>query len=118
MANENFPGPVVRALRLDGHDVMWIRESAPGVADTDVLRLAATEERIVATRDKDFGSLVFREGVPAPNGIILIRLPDRPHQLAAAVVAALRGDHPWTGHFATIEPGRIRMRELRKPQPP
>ena len=26
LANENFPGPVVRALRERGHDVAWVRE--------------------------------------------------------------------------------------------
>jgi hypothetical protein len=32
LANENFPGDAVDALRARGHDVTWIRTEAPGVA--------------------------------------------------------------------------------------
>ena len=28
LADENMPGPVVAALRADGHDVLWIKESS------------------------------------------------------------------------------------------
>jgi len=33
LANENVPGDAVRALRSNGHDVVWVRESAPGAYD-------------------------------------------------------------------------------------
>jgi len=55
LANENFPGPAVTALRAAGHDVVWIRTAAPGSTDRDVLAQAAREERILLTFDKDFG---------------------------------------------------------------
>ncbi|MFL5031428.1 MAG: DUF5615 family PIN-like protein [Xanthobacteraceae bacterium] len=40
LANENFPGAAVRALRAAGHDVSWIRTAAPGMPDQDVLAWA------------------------------------------------------------------------------
>jgi hypothetical protein len=30
LANENVPGDAVDALRIHGHDVVWIRTAAPG----------------------------------------------------------------------------------------
>jgi hypothetical protein len=40
LANENIPRFAVEALRGAGHDVAWIVERAPSVADEDVLALA------------------------------------------------------------------------------
>ena len=37
LANENFPGEAVEALREDGHDVTWVRTEFPGASDRDVL---------------------------------------------------------------------------------
>ena len=36
LADENFHGDAVHALRDRGHDVTWILELAPGIADEDV----------------------------------------------------------------------------------
>lgn len=33
LANENFPGMVVDALRTAGMDVVWVRTESPGVTD-------------------------------------------------------------------------------------
>jgi predicted nuclease of predicted toxin-antitoxin system len=54
LANENFPGPAVAALRSAGNDVVWVRTAAPGATDPEVLAWAAREERILITFDKDF----------------------------------------------------------------
>ena len=40
-ANENIPEDCVLRLRQDGHDVLWIREAAPGIPDNAVLARAA-----------------------------------------------------------------------------
>ena len=37
LANENFPGTAVAALNAAGHDVVWIRTTAPGSTDREVL---------------------------------------------------------------------------------
>jgi predicted nuclease of predicted toxin-antitoxin system len=112
LANENFPRLLVVALRQAGHDVASVREAYPGVSDVEVLGIAGQEARIVATFDKDFGALAFRAGMPAPAGIILIRIDPRRSVIASQVVAALAAECPWAGHLATVEPGRIRLRAL------
>ena len=56
-ANEDLPDEAVTALRSAGHDVVWVRTEAPGMGDPDVLALAARQERILLTFDKNFGEL-------------------------------------------------------------
>lgn len=75
LANENFPGDAVAALRAGGHDVTWVRTDAPGSPDSEVLARAVRENRILLTFDKDFGELAWHARMPATAGIILFRLP-------------------------------------------
>jgi predicted nuclease of predicted toxin-antitoxin system len=112
LANENFPRAAVAALEATGHDVVWIRTSAPGSTDPDVLAWAAREQRILLTFDKDFGELARKSGLPRECGIILFRTPmPQPSNVRHLVdVIAARDD--WAGHFSVVEPGRVRMREL------
>lgn len=113
LANENFPGEAVAALRDMGHDVAWVRVEAPGSSDEDVLDRARRDLRVLLTFDKDFGELAHRARLPASCGIILFRMamPKRAQvgQQLAQLIAA-RSD--WQGHFSVIEPSRVRMRAL------
>ena len=113
LANENFPGDAVNALRNQGHDVAWVRIDAPGISDAEVLAHAQRENRIVVTFDKDFGELAFRARLPASSGIILFRISaPSPAHVARVVVAALERRTDWAGHFAVVEDSRIRMTSL------
>ena len=112
-ANENLPEDCIVRLRQEGHDVLWIRESAPGSADDAVLARAATEERLLITFDKDFGELVFRRGAKASHGVVLFRIP-QPSAAAVAerVAMTLASRDDWSGHFSGVEDFTIRMRPL------
>jgi len=113
LANENFPGEAVSALRQRGHDVIWIRTDAPGSSDRDVLHRAADDNRILVTLDKDFGELAFRAGLPAPSGVILFRIaPVSVSVVAQTAVAALEARDDWAGYFSVVEENRIRMTPL------
>jgi predicted nuclease of predicted toxin-antitoxin system len=113
LANENFPGAAVSALVAAGHDVVWIRTAAPGIADPDVLAWAAREGRILLTFDKDFGELARREVMPQACGVILIRVSmPKPSDVGQKLANIITGRDDWTGYFSVIEPGRIRMRPL------
>ncbi|HEY8215237.1 MAG TPA: DUF5615 family PIN-like protein [Methylocystis sp.] len=113
LADENFPGEAVAALRAAGHDVRWIGESASGASDKHVLDLAESENRILLTFDKDFGELAWRAGLPASCGIVLFRISALPAKaIGAALMARIAERDDWAGHFSVIEPGRIRMRVL------
>jgi len=113
LADENFPGDAVTALRRAGHDVAWVRTDAPGSLDRDVLSQAMNEERILLTFDKDFGELAWRTALPASCGIVLFRLRMPPPADAGSVIAGiLNSRSDWADHFSVIEPARIRMRPL------
>jgi hypothetical protein len=119
LAHENFPGAAVAALVAAGHDVVWIRTTAPGIADKDVLAWAARERRVLLTFDKDFGELARTKDLPPECGVILLRLPmptagDAGHFLAGLIA----GRNDWAGHFSVVEPGRVRMRALGSQHPP
>jgi predicted nuclease of predicted toxin-antitoxin system len=60
LADENFPGDAVAALRTSEHDVLWIRTDAPGITDQDVLARSLKDARVLQTFDKDFGELAWR----------------------------------------------------------
>jgi len=113
LADENFPGLAVKALRDHGHDVAWVREDAPGSEDPIVLARAQVEDRILITFDKDFGELAFRWGLPASGGIILFRIsvPSARH-IAKTAVAVLASRDDWTGCFSVIEDRRVRILPL------
>jgi predicted nuclease of predicted toxin-antitoxin system len=114
LANENFPGAAVSALVAAGHDVVWIRTAAPGIADSDVLAWAARDERILLTFDKDFGELARRNVMPPACGVILLRVPmPKPGDIGQRLANIITGRDDWAGYFSVIEPGRIRMRPLR-----
>lgn len=113
LANENFPGAAVKALEAAGHDVAWIRTRSPGASDRVVMAIAASEQRIILTFDKDFGELARTSPLPSACGVVLFRLsmppPGRAGQRLAELIMA-RAD--WVGHFSVIEPSRVRMRRL------
>ena len=112
-ANENIPEDCVLRLRQVGHDVLWIRETAPGISDDAVLARAVAEDRLLITFDKDFGELVFRRGAKASQGVVLFRIP-QPSAAAVAerVTATLASRDDWSGHFSVVEEFTIRMRRL------
>jgi predicted nuclease of predicted toxin-antitoxin system len=113
LADENFPGPVVDALKSEGHDVLWARIAFPGAKDKALLSRAQAENRILLTFDKDFGELAFRSGLPASCGIVLFRLPaSPPRQLHDRVMMALRQRIDWIGHFSVVEENRVRTTPL------
>lgn len=109
LADENFPAEAVFALRRAGHDVVWICETASGASDEAVLAMATGDRRILLTFDKDFGELAWRSDLARS-----FRLPTPPAaSVGDALAARIAERDDWIGHFSVIEPGRIRMRELK-----
>ena len=113
LANENFPGTAVAALIAAGHDVVWVRNAAPGMSDPDVLAWATRDERTLLTFDKDFGELARAAALPSTCGVVLFRLPMlNPGDIGPRLSNLVISRDDWVGHFSVIEPGRILMRPL------
>ena len=110
LADESCAGPVIRALRRAGHDVLAIVDVAGGSTDEKVMQRAIDERRVLITEDSDFGKLVYARGNPSP-GIIFVKFHTRVrHSKPAAVLEAVKklGDR-LRGGFAVVEPGRVRL---------
>ena len=116
LADENFPGPAVHALRAAHFDVGWVAEDERAIDDEAVLARSIRESRVLLTFDKDFGELAFRRRMPAHSGVVLFRLPDQSLDAVVRIVLqAISSNHPWQGSFAVVTDGRIRIRSLRSP---
>lgn len=112
LADENFPGKAVVALREMGHDVSWVKEDAPSTEDRKVLRRAMRERRILLTLDKDFGELAFRSRLPASCGVVLFRVPPIPDLVTSIVERVLTSQADFRNRFVVVETSRLRERPL------
>lgn len=100
-----------RYLETLGHDVTAISRDYPqALEDQEVLAIAVREERILITRDRDFGELIFRQQ-QVHRGVILFRLGVSELQEATQrmdeIVEYLR-DSP--GQFIVVTGRGIRIR--------
>jgi predicted nuclease of predicted toxin-antitoxin system len=111
LADENFPRPIVDALRSDGHDVLWARIDCAGWADVVLLDLAESEARIVLTLDKDFWRIAVQRRTPLEqSGIVLFQIhPAIPGNLGPLVRAFVEANRVWTGHIGIITVAGIQM---------
>lgn len=112
LADENVPLLAVQALRAAGHVVDWVAELAPSAEDGNVLAWATERSATLLTMDRDFGELAVQRGLPAPCGIVLLRLPPEPGLVARVCVAALASPAEFGGQFVVVTEDRIRIRAL------
>lgn len=91
LANENFPAPSIRKLKAAGVDVVVVSEAMPSVSDKEVLAFAQKTQRWILTFDRDYGDLIFREGLLSPPAILYFRQepfpPDHPADLVLAIMS-------------------------------
>jgi len=97
-----------------GHDVITASEAnCSRSSDADLLRMAREQGRILITRDRDYGSLVFVHG--SGSGVIYLRiLPSTLNSVHQEIEAVLRAhsEEDLNKAFVVIEQGRHRFRKL------
>jgi predicted nuclease of predicted toxin-antitoxin system len=94
VADESVDRQIVEAVRRLGYAVVSIAESAPGIADENVLGRANDAQSVLLTADKDFGELVFRQ-CRLHAGVVLLRLAGL---ASAAKAQASGGGHQGARH--------------------
>lgn len=91
----------------------WVAECAPAMIDSEILKIARREKRILITNDKDFGELVFLQKQLAA-GVILFRI--KGHQVSEKIrFAQALIEHyqeKLAGHFVVVAGKKIRFIEL------
>jgi predicted nuclease of predicted toxin-antitoxin system len=99
-------------LRSLGHDVTAVsRNYPPGLADEDVLAIARQEQRVLVVADRDFGELIFHQGL-THAGVLYFRLPGAQLQTKIEHLdQALQehGDELAAGEFVVVALGNIRV---------
>jgi predicted nuclease of predicted toxin-antitoxin system len=113
LADAHISVEMVAMIRGLGHDCLDASAIPLRMPDVDVLRMAAGDDRVVVTVDKDFGELVFVHAIACP-GVVLIRvaLADE-----TARVAHVRSVWPTVlsrlpGSFVTITTSGVRARPM------
>ena len=113
LADESVDKLIVDELRQNGHSVLYIAEFAPSIDDETVLHQANQNHALLLTQDKDFGELVFRQGL-VHMGVVLIRLSGLSLSAKATSVSTVLANHEdeLLEAFSVISPGRVRIRRV------
>lgn len=110
----------VRFLKTHGHDALPVAEIGLSEApDETLLKVAQDQKRILVTRDRDYGSLVFLKSLGA--GVIYLRvLPNTQDAVHAELTAVLDtySEEELGRAFVVVEAGGHRIRRLHDKTPP
>ena len=102
LADENVHPLILRSLRALGHEVEWVKETSPGAEDAAILNRPDIGELVLVTLDRDFGDLIFKQGLPPPRAILYSRLSRANPQAVADRIADLIGRGFAEKHITTI----------------
>jgi predicted nuclease of predicted toxin-antitoxin system len=105
-------GKIVETWLIEnGYDLKAVRDINPRMTDQDILKLAAQEQRVVITMDKDFGELVYRARQPHA-GVLLLRLETAGGEEKRQVIEQIMTHHAneIDGKFSVYQNGRLRIR--------
>jgi predicted nuclease of predicted toxin-antitoxin system len=114
LADENFPLASVELLEIKKYDILSVSKIFSGKSDRDIIHLANQEERLILTFDRDFGHLIFKEGIIPKMGIFYFRLQKFEPSLPANVVMDLLQNNTFetVGTITVIEDNFIRQKKF------
>lgn len=112
VADENVAKPIVDRLRQAGHEVMYITEISPAIADDEVLKVASQGGALLLTDDKDFGELVYHQHQQT-LGVLYIRLPKLSNSAKANTIEQVLTNYgaQLINAFSVVTPHKIRIRQ-------
>jgi len=106
---------VTQILRSHGHDVAHLQERGlDTLADREILQLAITEKRIIATHDLDFTDLLAASAAILPS-VVIFRLRNmRPERVLVRLLAVINNFEAdlQTGAVISVTESQIRKRAL------
>ncbi len=114
LADENFPLASIEVLEAKNYDVLSIAKIHSGITDSEIIKLANHEERLILTFDRDFGQLIFKEGLLPEKGIFYFRLQqfqaDTPAQIIIDILE--KSNFDVSGTITVIEENFIRQKKF------
>ncbi len=104
-------------LQTHGYDTKSVRDINPSMQDKDIIGIAALEDRMVITMDKDFGELVYHSSMKH-YGVLLLRLEDATGLEKQKIVdhIILNYSDKIENHFCVFQNDKFRIREIRSPE--
>ena len=113
LADEGLNGNLVRALREDGYQIVWIKETNAGMDDEDIIALARQNSQILITEDKDFGEWIFSHQLSGLT-IIFLRYDKEDYKtILSFLKSALKTiEAGGKNEFITINKNKIRRRRI------
>lgn len=103
-ANENFPLPVVEALRGLGHNVLTTYESGKAgraISDEAILAFAVDESRIMLTLNRRH-FIRLHQATPDHSGMVVCTYDPDFEALAGRIHSALQAYSDWAGRLVRI----------------
>jgi predicted nuclease of predicted toxin-antitoxin system len=114
LLDQDVYAATARFLSEQGHDVVPVSRIGLSQADDeDLLRVAQEQSRILVTRDRDFGNLVFVKALGA--GVLYLRvLPSTQNAVHNELERVLRtyAEEELAAAFVVIKPDGHRIRRL------
>ncbi|HXG94551.1 MAG TPA: DUF5615 family PIN-like protein [Blastocatellia bacterium] len=102
-ADENFPLPVVEALRQSGHDILTVHEAGlanQSIGDDAVLSFARADNRAVLTLNRKHFVRLHNAQVQHSGIIVCTFDPDLKDKLAAFIRPLKLRHNCWNNSFA------------------
>jgi len=94
-----------------GHDVVFVRDWHEDPGDDEILTIVRARQRVIITRDKDFGTLAVRDKLPNCGIFRLVELPPLREIALCMEVLARHTTELVRGALITLDAHRVRLRE-------
>ena len=98
-------------LKGNGFDVLSVRDIDSRAKDSQILRWAVDQQRMIISMDKDFGELVYNSG-KHHAGVLILRLEDADGDTKVEVTKKILAEYydKIESHFCVFQDGRLRIR--------
>ena len=118
LANENFPYKSIHYLKEKGYDVLSIGMDNPSILDSEIMKIAINEKRIIMTFDRDYGELIFRHNYKPEQGVIYLRLDKyQPHEPGLIIEEIITNKEiDITRTLTVVDKNGIRKENINKPK--
>jgi predicted nuclease of predicted toxin-antitoxin system len=113
IADENIDHQIIESLRKLGIEIYSIYENERGKTDIDIVKFSRIPPRIILTEDKDFGEMVFQNGIRNIS-VVFIRYSflETNEIITTLQNLFLHSQNELFGKFTTVTTQKIRSRKI------
>ncbi|VAX06644.1 FIG00874156: hypothetical protein [hydrothermal vent metagenome] len=105
-------GGALDEIKLAGYDAVWAGDWREDPGDDEILAIAAREDRILVTLDKDFGELAIIHQQPHKGIIRIVNIAARQQARYCLAILKKHGHELHRGAIITAYSDRLRIRSM------